>query len=129
MLRKRKGSEKDLPQMKPYAALRTWTVSDPEEYLPDQRPRPNGQANSLVGRIATRDRQCLRTENMPVLLPCLHAQLYAPWIKLYPQNVSATPTILDQLFSIGEWIQSLNSLPIHISLSKVIPIKAGISVS
>ena len=64
MLRKKKGSEKDLPQMKPYAALRTWTVPDREEYLPDQRPRLNGQANSLVGRIATRDRECLRAENM-----------------------------------------------------------------
>ena len=68
-------------------------------------------------------------KHVPVLLPCLHAQLYAPWMKLYPQNISATPTILDQLFSIGECIQPLNSFPIHISLLKVIPIKAGISVS
>lgn len=46
ILRKSKGSGKDLPQMKPYAVLTAQTIPDQEEYFPD--PKDEDQMARLI---------------------------------------------------------------------------------
>lgn len=76
--------------MMPYAAFTPWTVPDQEEYISDTKYQDQMTTqNSLVGKITTRDREGVRTENicLSFLLTC-HAQLYTRQDKFYFHNVT-----------------------------------------